>query len=50
MQNFYNYKFNLFNSFFILIKMSKTQWNLKISNYRNNIMIYNKNTSFEKRH
>ena len=26
-----------------LMKMSKTQWNLKISNYRNNIMIYNKN-------
>ena len=25
------------------MKMSKTQWNLKISNYRNNIMIYNKN-------
>ena len=26
-----------------LIKMPKTQWNLKISNYRKNIMIYNKN-------
>ena len=26
-----------------LMKMSKTQWNLKISNYRDDIMIYNKN-------